>query len=93
MKKHVLICVGVFAFVLQSAHAQNTVIYGTYDDWNDPNWSGNGGYTVEANSAFNYGNITVNGIGNTTAAGGTSHCWFAPSQSRSSLVSLEWTYN
>ena len=62
----------MFAFALLSARAQNIIITGTYDDWTNWNGGGTGGYTVEGVNTFDYGNITTNGIGNPTDAGGTS---------------------
>ena len=75
MKKITLLTVGMFAFALSSAHAQNIISDATYNDWTNWNGAGSGGwfkYTVEGTSTFNYGNITNNGIDNPTDAGGTS---------------------
>jgi len=47
-------------------HADTTLLYGTYTDWTC--WNGTPGassYTVQAVSNFNYGNLTVNGVGDT----------------------------
>jgi len=71
MKRIALLAVGILAFTSLNVHAQNVIIYGTYDDWTN-NLSGNGGYTAAATSAFSYGGITVNGVGNPTAPGVTS---------------------
>jgi hypothetical protein len=76
MKKLVLFSVGILAFALVNAHAQNIIADATYDDWT--NWNGTGGsggwfgYTVQGVNTFNYGGITVNGINNPTAPGVTT---------------------
>jgi len=70
MKKFALFSTVMLALTLFSAHAQNTLLYGTYNDWQAYTGAGDGwfGYTVQAVSNFSYGNITVNGLGDTNAA-------------------------
>jgi hypothetical protein len=68
MKKIVLFSAGMLALTLLSGrvHADTTLLYGTYTDWTC--WNGTPGassYTVQAVSNFNYGNLTVNGVGDT----------------------------
>lgn len=65
----------MLTFALFSAKAQDITIAGTYSDWTQ--WDGsvtNGTsiITVEGTNNFSYGDITVNGVGNTSDAGGTS---------------------
>ncbi len=69
MKKIVLLTVGICAYALFSAHAQNTIIYTTYDDWT--NWNG-GNDGATAIDTFDYDDVTVNGIGNPSYPGVTS---------------------
>lgn len=75
MKKIALFSIGILAFGLFSANAQNIVIAGTYDDWTNWNASltnGSSIVTVAGTNNFSYGGITVNGVDNPTDAGGTS---------------------
>ena len=59
----------MLAVTLLSAHAQNTLLYGTSNDWQAFDNNGNSaGYTVQAVGNFSYGNITVNGLGDTNAS-------------------------
>jgi hypothetical protein len=68
MKKHVLFSVGMLAFALLSANATNTILYSTDDDWTS--WDGTQGLTFQDTTAFDYDGVTVNGIGNSSNAGG-----------------------
>ena len=63
MKKISLFATGIFACALFSAHAQNTILYTTHDDWTNFNMSGSG-LTFQATNTFDYDGVTVNGIGN-----------------------------
>lgn len=91
MKKYVLFIFGTMASALVGAQAQNTVIFGSYDDWTN-NFSGNGGYTVEPVSTFNYGDITENGIGNPTAPGATSGDGAGALQVNTNFTWSEWSW-
>ena len=63
MKKISLFATGIFACALFSAHAQNTILYTTHDDWTNFNMSGSG-LTFQATNTFDYDGVTVDGIGN-----------------------------
>lgn len=64
MKKLALFSLGILAFALVSVHAQNTIMYTTFDDWT--NWNGDGDGCT-AVSTFDYDGVLLNGIGNQTA--------------------------
>src|ERR1700690_3374788 len=68
MKKLVLLSIGMLAFALQPANAQ-TSLFTTFNDFSQ--WTGTG---VTADNSFSTDLSTVNGLGNSTAAGasGTS---------------------
>ena len=69
MKKLALFSIGMLAFALLSAHAGNTILYTTDNDWS--NWNSTGsGLTFKDTTAFDYDGVTVNGIGNPSNAGG-----------------------
>ncbi len=68
MKKLVLLSIGMLAFALQNANAQ-TSLFTTFEDFSQ--WTGTG---VTADNTFSTDAGTINGLGNSTAAGasGTS---------------------
>ncbi len=68
MKKFVLLSIGMVAFALQSANAQ-TSLFSTYQDFLQ--FTASGGTTVTADNTFSSDSSTINGLGNTTAAGGS----------------------
>ncbi len=67
MKKLVLFSAGIVAFALQSAPAQT--LFTTENDFSQ--WSANAGSTVSADGLWSADTSTINGLGNTSAAGGT----------------------
>ncbi|HEV2454039.1 MAG TPA: hypothetical protein VGY98_07245 [Verrucomicrobiae bacterium] len=67
MKNFILLTLVIFPLTLVSARAQT--VYATYDDWT--NWNGGGDGAI-AVGTFNYGDITVNGIGNPSLPGVSS---------------------
>jgi len=68
MKKLVFLAIGMLAFAFQSANAQ-TSLFTTFDDFSQ--WGPSGGTTVTADSTFSTDASLINGLGNTTAAGGS----------------------
>jgi len=68
MKKLALFSIGILALALQSAHATNTILYSTDNDWTS--WNSVQGLTFQDTTAFDYDDVTVNGIGNASNAGG-----------------------
>lgn len=60
----------MLAVTLLSAHAQNTILFTTYDDWTNANGSGaawsSPNYTVQAVTNFDYDGVLVDGAGNAT---------------------------
>ncbi len=60
----------MLAVTLLSAHAQNTVLFSTYNDWTNANGSGaawgSPNYTVQAVTTFDYDGVVVDGAGNAT---------------------------
>jgi hypothetical protein len=69
MKKFALLSSGIMSFALLSAHAQTITLFTTTNDFSQ--WSGNGGSTVSADSSWSVDTSTINGVGNTTAPGGS----------------------
>ena len=71
MKKLVLLSMGIVALALQPASAQ-TSLFTTADDFSQ--WTANGGDTIAADNTFSTDASSINGLGNTSAAGasGTS---------------------
>jgi len=72
MKKSVLFSTGMLVLTLLGgrAHAQNPVLYSTYNDWTNFNGSGaawsSPNYTPLAVTTFDYDGVTVDGVGNAT---------------------------
>jgi hypothetical protein len=68
--RKIVLALGMFTCAFLNAHAQNTILFTTENDWTG--WSGGWfGYTMTPVTTFDYDGVTVNGLGNTSAPGAT----------------------